>query len=225
MANLTYSTTLPQRKALIKSQQLRTLFTDLSTFANTFFPNVSGGAQYQSLLINSGLNGFDLSHVLRADGAVNFSDVSNLAQGDILYYNGTNITRLGAGSAGQVLQTNGVGSNPTWVSVSGAANVSTLTTNSTLAGNNIYLVDPSAGSITHSLPSTASATMKPIKLIPDGVNSWEDDNWTLDGNGNNIIVLNADGSVEAAAASIDVTANVPMTVYCNGTQYIVMGGA
>ena len=67
--------------------------------------------------------------------------------------------------------------------------------------------------------------MKPIKLIPDGVNSFEDNNWTLSGNGNNIIVLNADGSVEAAAATIDITANVPMAVYCNGTQYIVMGGA
>lgn len=225
MANLTYSTSLPQRKALIKSQQLRTLFTDIRTFTNTFIPDVAGGAQYQSLLVNSGLNGFDLSHVLRADGAVNFSGVSSLAQGDVLYFDGTNITRLGAGSSGEVLSTNGAGANPSWISVSGAANVLTLTTSSTLAGNNIYLIDPSAGSITHNLPSTTSATMKPIKLIPDGVNSFEDNNWTLSGNGNNIIVLNADGSVEAAAATIDVTANVPMTVYCNGTQYIVMGGA
>lgn len=122
------------------------------------------------------------------------------------------------GTAGNWLEGDGSWSDP-------RVPVSTVTTTSTLAGNNIYLVDPSAGSITLSLPSTASATMKPIKLIPDGVNSWETDNYTLSGNGNNIVVLNADGSVETAAATIDITSNVPMTVYCNGTQYIVMGGA
>jgi len=35
-------------------------------------------------------------------------------QGDILYYNGTNLTRLGPGTAGQLLQTNGTGANPSW---------------------------------------------------------------------------------------------------------------
>ena len=38
------------------------------------------------------------------------------AQGDILYYNGTNIVKLAAGTSGNVLQTNGAAANPTWVS-------------------------------------------------------------------------------------------------------------
>lgn len=36
------------------------------------------------------------------------------AQGDILYYNGTDYVRLAAGTSGQILQTNGTGANPSW---------------------------------------------------------------------------------------------------------------
>lgn len=41
--------------------------------------------------------------------------ITGQAQGDILYFNGTAWVRLGAGTAGQVLQTNGAGANPSWV--------------------------------------------------------------------------------------------------------------
>lgn len=40
------------------------------------------------------------------------------AQGDILYHNGTAYTRLGAGTSGQYLQTQGTGANPQWATVS-----------------------------------------------------------------------------------------------------------
>lgn len=43
------------------------------------------------------------------------------AQGDVLYFNGTNWTNLPAGTAGQVLQTQGAAANPTWT------NATTLT--------------------------------------------------------------------------------------------------
>ena len=36
------------------------------------------------------------------------------AQGDILYYNGTDYTRLAAGTSGQFLKTNGSAANPSW---------------------------------------------------------------------------------------------------------------
>lgn len=39
-------------------------------------------------------------------------------QGDIIYHNGTSLARLGAGTSGQVLQTNGTGANPSWETVS-----------------------------------------------------------------------------------------------------------
>jgi hypothetical protein len=39
------------------------------------------------------------------------------AQGDIYYYSGTDFSRLAAGTLGQLLTTNGTGSNPSWTSV------------------------------------------------------------------------------------------------------------
>jgi hypothetical protein len=36
-------------------------------------------------------------------------------QGDILYRDGSGLQRLGAGTSGQLLQTNGSGANPSWV--------------------------------------------------------------------------------------------------------------
>lgn len=41
--------------------------------------------------------------------------ISGEAQGDLLYRNATNWVRLPAGSAGQILQSNGAGADPTWV--------------------------------------------------------------------------------------------------------------
>jgi hypothetical protein len=40
-------------------------------------------------------------------------------QGDIVYRNASGLARLGAGTSGQVLQTNGTGANPSWVDASG----------------------------------------------------------------------------------------------------------
>ena len=40
--------------------------------------------------------------------------ITNEAQGDVLYFDGTNWVRLGAGTSGQALLTNGAGANPSW---------------------------------------------------------------------------------------------------------------
>ena len=40
--------------------------------------------------------------------------LTNHAQGDIMYYDGSNWVRLGAGTAGQSLKTAGSGANPYW---------------------------------------------------------------------------------------------------------------
>jgi hypothetical protein len=45
--------------------------------------------------------------------------VGSAAQGDILYRNATGWTRLGAGTSGQYLQTQGAGANPQWAAASG----------------------------------------------------------------------------------------------------------
>ena len=54
------------------------------------------------------------------------------AQGDVMYYDGTNWVRLGAGTSGQFLKTNGAGANPAWADTvaGGMTLLSTLTTTS-----------------------------------------------------------------------------------------------
>lgn len=49
-----------------------------------------------------------------AQGGTDITSISGLAQGDILYYNGTDWVRLGAGTNGQFLKTQGTGANPIW---------------------------------------------------------------------------------------------------------------
>ena len=45
-------------------------------------------------------------------------DATLTTQGDILYYGGSGLARLGAGTSGQVLQTGGSGANPSWTTMS-----------------------------------------------------------------------------------------------------------
>src|SRR3990172_6259162 len=54
---------------------------------------------------------------------------STLAQGDVLYYDGTNFVRLAPGTSGQFLQTLGAAANPQW-----AANITAMTAQATTSG-------------------------------------------------------------------------------------------
>lgn len=47
-------------------------------------------------------------------------------QGDIIYFNGTDNVRLGPGTDGQFLKTQGAGANPIWASVSGTQKAATV---------------------------------------------------------------------------------------------------
>lgn len=50
------------------------------------------------------------------------------AQGDILYFNGTNWVNLGVGTSGQFLQTQGAAANPQWATPAGSGDVSKVGT-------------------------------------------------------------------------------------------------
>ena len=64
------------------------------------------------------------------------------AQGDILYYNGTDYARLGAGTNGQALKTAGAAANPAWGDVTSTGDFAngghTATANRTLGNNDAY---------------------------------------------------------------------------------------
>ena len=118
MAIFNFTTALPKFFGEITSGRLRTLFTDIKTHLNTLnpqgwtFPNTAA-SQYQALLFGTG-SAFTLNHVMRTDGAVELTGTSGLAQGDVIYYDGTKFVKLAAGTNGQLLRTNGTGANPSW---------------------------------------------------------------------------------------------------------------
>ena len=60
------------------------------------------------------------------------------AQGDIMYYDGTNWVRLAAGTAGQQLQTGGTGANPTWTSSAGAAGSGSIVKTVSVSKNDMF---------------------------------------------------------------------------------------
>ncbi len=67
--------------------------------------NATSSATYWTKLAEKGTNG------------TNGTDVGTTitTQGDILYRDGSGLARLGAGTSGQLLKTQGTGANPTWV--------------------------------------------------------------------------------------------------------------
>lgn len=77
------------------------------------------------------------------------------AQGDIMYYNGTNIVRLGPGSSGQFLKTQGAAANPTWDTIAGGGDL--------LASNNLSDVNNAAtafANIKQSATTTATGVVE-----------------------------------------------------------------
>ena len=51
------------------------------------------------------------------DAALEDLGGATLAQGDVLYYNGSNLVNLGAGTSGYFLKTQGAAANPVWAAV------------------------------------------------------------------------------------------------------------
>jgi hypothetical protein len=68
---------------------------------------------------------------LMAQTGTDITSIAGLAQGDVLYYNGTSWVRLGAGTSGQFLKTNGASANPAWATVQAGVLAVTSFTNST----------------------------------------------------------------------------------------------
>lgn len=81
---------------------------DTAAIARTKLADVST----TSRLIGRKTSGAGADEEITIEEALNF--VASLAQGDILYRNGTTWVRLGAGTSGQFLKTQGAAANPVW---------------------------------------------------------------------------------------------------------------
>ena len=73
---------------------------------------------------------------LMAQSGTDITSLAGLAQGDVLYYNGTSWVRLGAGTSGQFLKTNGSGANPAWATVQPSAIAQVVINSSTTITTN-----------------------------------------------------------------------------------------
>lgn len=85
--------------------------------------------------------------------------ISSEAQGDVLYFNGTNWVRLAAGSAGNALVTAGAGSNPYWGTPT-VSSATSLANNVTCeAGGSDYTLDfgTAGGAYTLTVPAVGGA--------------------------------------------------------------------
>jgi hypothetical protein len=95
------------------------------------------------------------------------ADIAGLtfAQGDVLYYNGTHLVRLAAGSSGQFLKSLGAGANPAWDTVAGG----TGGTNALLDGSNH--TDTLAGAVVRGDLIVGNSTPKWSRFAIGSVNN------------------------------------------------------
>jgi len=89
--------------------------------------------------------------------ATRLTDVANAAwvQGDIMYFNGTNLVRLAPGTSGQFLKTQGAAANPLWATIAGGGDL--------LAANNLSDVASAAtafGNIKQAASDTATGVVE-----------------------------------------------------------------
>jgi hypothetical protein len=121
------------------------------------------GSSYICILASTGNLPTDTTYFEQMSQAgTNGTDGTDLTstlttQGDIVYRDGSGLARLGAGTSGQVLQTNGTGANPSWGDAGG--------------GKILQVVE---GSLTTSFASTSStfvATGLNVSITPSATSS------------------------------------------------------
>ncbi len=84
---------------------------------SVIYSDYNGNITTANIAANAGIVDTQLAQITTAS-KVNLSalTITSQAQGDIIYASGASaLTRLGAGTSGQVLQTQGAGANPLWV--------------------------------------------------------------------------------------------------------------
>ena len=99
------------------------------------------GSSYVCILASTGNLPTDTTYwnVMSQKGTdgTDITTISGLAQGDILYYNGTDWVRLGAGTSGQFLKTQGTGANPVWANLASNVDIVNYTSLDSTGANTV----------------------------------------------------------------------------------------
>ena len=153
---------------------------------------------------------------ISSGGEVSFSvgfDVPSGAQGDILYHDGNKFVRLGAGTDGHFLKTQGTGANPTWAAASGGGGASAL--------NDLSDVTYSSGDLTISSLDTIIAGALTIDSSGDIALSADGGNVTMDDGSTTIFDFDVDGTTLTIHDDQDTGDKVVMTMAQHGAFSIV----
>jgi hypothetical protein len=135
--------------------------------------NTTDGTSYICKLATTANAPTNTTYWDKMSQGANIGSLSGLAQGDILYYNGTTWTRLGAGTSGYVLKTNGAGQNPSWgegLPTQSGNSGKGLTTNGSAASwayDKVLKVTSYVNSTNTSLSDGASGTIWSLNVTKD----------------------------------------------------------
>lgn len=177
----------------------------------SWYPAVSGGSQYQALLLNAGKTGFTYSHVFRSNVALNH-DAGNGTVGQVLQSDGDGTTSWATGTL-----TDGDKGDVT-VSVGGTVwNIDNNTiTNAKMADNAIDTAEIVANAVTTA--KIADSNVTTAKIADDNVTFAKLENIT----GPVLLGRYTASSGDASAMSVSADSG---HIYLDSSSRIRMGGA
>ena len=184
------------------------LFDDSLAATTTHFL-IADGTDYSSFALSGDVTCTNGGVVSIAANAVDGTHIAlgSDAQGDIMYYDGTNWARLGYGTSGQFLKTQGSSANPVWAS-SSTSTVEVIT-NAGVTVSKAYTAITTGG-------VNRTATM------PEATSSEVGDTYTIKkvdaGSGNVSVTAEGDGLIDGGASTVLYHQNESVTVVCRAAD-------
>jgi hypothetical protein len=150
-----------------------------------------------------------------ADNSVDGTDIAlgSDAQGDIMYYDGTDWVRLGAGTNGQFLKTQGASANPAWATVASGL---TIGSTAIASGTNGRILYDNAGTLGE-MTTTGSGTVVALATSPT-IGTAVLNNPSIDKVSN----LTSNGFVKTSGG--DGTLSIDTNTYLTANQTITLSG-